>query len=146
MSSLQTAQQAANQLKQGTPFSIVEASYDISGAYYTVHGGDLGWITLGPGFPPEWTAHVVSLQPGQLTAPFLVDSNYYIVKCIEGPDYEPWPFSQVREQARADLVSAQLNTAFAHILAQQERSMSIVLLDPQFGPILQSFADILKKG
>lgn len=144
--SLQTAQQAANQLKQGTPFSTVEASNDVSGAYYTAQGGDLGWITLGPGFPPEWTAQVRLLQPGQITAPFLVDSNYYIVKCIEGPDYDPWPFNQVQQQARANLISEQLDAAFAHILVQHEGSMNIDLLDPQFGSILQSFAAVLKKG
>lgn len=144
VTSLQMAEQVINQLKQGTSFSTVEASYDVSGAYYTAHGGDLGWITLGAGFPPEWTAHALLLQEGQIGAPFLVDGKYYIVKCIEGPNYEPWPFSQVQEQARADLASEQLNTAFAHILAQQERAMDIVLLDQRYGPILQDFADALK--
>lgn len=144
--SLQIAEQVVNQLKQGTPFSSVEASYDVSGAYYTAHGGDLGWITLGgSGFPPEWTAHVLLLQAGQVGAPFLVDGKYYIVKCIDGPNYDPWPFSQVQGLARAELVSAQVDTAFAHILAQQERAMHIVLLDQRYGLILQNFADALKK-
>ena len=145
VASQQTAEQVVNQLKQGTPFSTVEASYDVSGAYYIAHGGDLGWITLGgSGFPPEWTAHTLLLQAGQIGAPFLVDDKYYIVKCIEGPDYEPWSFSQVQEQARADLLSEQLNSAFAHILAQHERAMNIVLLDQRYAPILQNFAEVLK--
>lgn len=146
VNSQQAAEQVINQLAQGIPFSVVEASYDVSGAYYKTHGGDLGWITLGgSAFPPEWTAHTLLLQTGQVGAPFLVDGKYYIVKCIEGPDYEPWPFNQIQEQARAALASEQLNTAFAHILAQHERTMDIVLLDRRYVPILQNFAGALEK-
>lgn len=147
VNSRQMAEQAVSQLEQGTLFSVVEASYDVSGAYYTAHEGDLGWITLGgSGFPPEWTANVLLLQTGQVGTPFLVDGKYYIVKCIEGPNYEPWPFSLVQEQARADLVSERLNTAFAHFLAQHESSMKIVLLDQRYAPILQNFVNALKQG
>jgi parvulin-like peptidyl-prolyl isomerase len=145
VNSQQAAQQVIAQLQQGVPFATVEATYDVSSAYYTAHGGDLGWVTLGGwGFPPEWTAHVSELQAGQVGAPFLVDGKYYIVKCIERSASDPRPFSQVQGQVHDALVSTQIHVAFVHILAQHESSMHIMLLDQRYSAVLQDFTEALR--
>jgi parvulin-like peptidyl-prolyl isomerase len=140
VTSPQAVQDVVNQLNQGISFSTVEAAYDVSGSFYHAQGGDLGWIAVGgSGYPPEWSFHVIGLKAGQVGVPFQVDNRYFIVKCLEGPDYEPWPFSQVQDQAKHDWALEQLNNAFAHILSQKERSMHITLLDPRYGEVLQQF-------
>ncbi|HLQ29719.1 MAG TPA: peptidyl-prolyl cis-trans isomerase [Ktedonobacteraceae bacterium] len=144
VTSPQMAQQVVDQLHQGIPFSTVEATYDVSGPFYRAHGGDLGWISVGgSGEPPEWGANVLLLKAGQVGVPFQVSGRYYIVKCIEGPDYQPWSFSQVQDQVRRDLMLEQLNDTFTHILLQKEKKMCIVLLDPQYGVPLQQFEAVL---
>ncbi len=116
----------------------------MSGAYYKARGEDLGWISLNNfGYPLQWAGQVSSLRAGQTGAPFLVDGRYYIVRCLEGPDYEPWPLNEVQDQVKADLMGDQLHAAFAHILAQQEQHMSIVLLDQRYGMVLQNFEQSL---
>jgi parvulin-like peptidyl-prolyl isomerase len=145
VSSSQAAQQVIDQLNQGVSFSKVETVYDVSGSFYRMQGGDLGWITVGgSGYPLEWSAQVSSLKAGQIGTPFQIDGRYYIVKCLEGPDYEPWPFSKVQDQARQNLIAQQLNDALAHILFQKEKIMHITILDRVYSALMPQFETVLK--
>lgn len=140
VSSQLVAQQIYQALTQGESFSTLEAAYDISSPFYRARGGDLGWMTLGgSAYPPEWTTHALALHPGQFAAPFSVGGLYYILKCSAGPDYQPWPFADIQEQAHQDLEQETLNTALAHLLVSRERTMSIEILDPHFAEIVQDF-------
>lgn len=134
------AQQIYESLMQGTSFSTLVATYDIGSPFYRNRGGDLGWVALGgSGYPPEWTAHALALRPGQFSNPFQVLGYYFILKCEAGPDYEPWPFAEVQDQAYQDLEQDRLNATFVDLLRTQEKSVQIEVLDPRFTSIVQEF-------
>ncbi len=134
------AQQIYQALLRGESFTTLEAAYDISSPFYRARGGDLGWIALGgSAYAPEWTAHALALHPGQFTAPFSVGGLSYILKCSAGPDYQPWPFVDVQEQARQDLEQEMLNATLTRLLESVEKTMPVEVLDSRFAVILQEF-------
>jgi hypothetical protein len=111
--SSQIANGAISQLAQGASFESVESKFDINNQFYKSKGGDVGWITLGfSGFPPEWDAYALQLtQPGQTSQPFMLVTNYYILQCIDSPDYEVAPFgTDTQERAKNDLIRSKLDS------------------------------------
>jgi hypothetical protein len=138
--SLSLAQQIYQALLQGESFTSLEAAYDISSPFYRARGGDLGWVALGgSAYPPEWTAHALALRPGQIAAPFSAGGLSYILKCSAGPDYQPWPFADVQEQARQDLEQEMLQATLTHLLENEEKTMLVEVLDAHFAGIWQEF-------
>lgn len=70
------AQQLVAQLQQGAPFPAVARQF--SSLPTAATGGDAGWVSPGE-MPPEVSAVVEQMRPGQLSAPIPVKDGVYIL-------------------------------------------------------------------
>ena len=72
----QGASQLIGQLKKGAPFAAVARQFSNSPS--AAAGGEVGWISTGE-MPPEVDQSLISLRPGQLSAPIPVKDGVYVI-------------------------------------------------------------------
>lgn len=132
------AQKILSKLQQGVAFVDLIRQYSVDTAFNRAAGGDLGWLGA-QAMPPQWVAYALTLQQGQISAPFQLWGKYYILQGIDAPDYQPWPYPAIRSQVYSADAANQSSLAFAHILAQTERSITIQVIDQRFAPVVAAF-------
>src|SRR6185312_13360770 len=72
-----SAEQIAQQLKQGAPFGTVAGQFSQSPS--AADGGDIGWVVQGQ--LDEELDHALSeLRPGQITKPIRAEGGYYVMQ------------------------------------------------------------------
>lgn len=139
VSSSQSANALQAKLDGGASFSQLAASYSVDSEYYRARGGDLGWMGV-KAMPPEWVAHALALQhPGQAGPVFELWGKFYILQCIDAPDYEPWPYSAVHDQVIANAIDAEMRSAFDKLLKEREAGMDIVVDDVRYQSAVDDF-------
>ena len=74
------AQQLITQVQQGAPFAPVARQF--SSAPTAANGGDMGWIS-GAELPPELSAALAQMRPGQISQPIQVNDGVYILQLRE---------------------------------------------------------------
>ncbi|HEX7946519.1 MAG TPA: peptidylprolyl isomerase [Phenylobacterium sp.] len=73
---MQGAQQLVSQMQQGAPFPSVARQF--SSLPTAANGGDAGWVNAAE-MPPEVTAVLEQMRPGQLSQPIPVKDGVYIL-------------------------------------------------------------------
>jgi peptidyl-prolyl cis-trans isomerase SurA len=71
-----SAEQMAQQTKQGAPFQTVASQFSQSPS--AANGGDVGWVLEGQ-LADELDYALAQLQPGQITGPIRAEGGYYIL-------------------------------------------------------------------
>lgn len=71
-----SAEQIANQIKQGAPFNAVATQFSQSPS--AADGGDIGWVIQGQ-LPEEIDKALTGMHPGDISAPIKSEGGYYVV-------------------------------------------------------------------
>ena len=71
-----SAEQIANQIKQGAPFNAVATQFSQSPS--AADGGDIGWVIQGQ-LPEEIDKALTDMHPGDISPPIKSEGGYYVV-------------------------------------------------------------------
>lgn len=74
---MSSAEQIANQIKQGAPFTAVAGQFSQSPS--AADGGDIGWVVQGQ-LPEELDKKLSAMHPGDTAGPIKAEGGYYIVE------------------------------------------------------------------
>jgi foldase protein PrsA len=138
VSTKQEADKIAAELKKpGANFAALARLYSTD-AMFRAYGGRLPEMPLDRLMPPEAQKVVRRLQVGQISEPFAVLGNWYIIKLEDLKPPEKATFEKVRAQVERDyrLSSAQPVESLLRELANQA---AVQVLDPQLASVQQQF-------
>jgi peptidyl-prolyl cis-trans isomerase SurA len=125
---LALANQLADSLSQGGDFDKAVRTY--SRAPSAARGGDVGWVP-GDRIPPEISAALAALQPGQVTRPVQVSGGYSILKLIEtrseGAQAVNAQDPELRDRVRRGLINQQTARLAEGLLQELRRDALIEL-------------------
>jgi peptidyl-prolyl cis-trans isomerase SurA len=102
---LKRAHDALAELNAGKPFGSVAASY--SGAANALRGGDLGWRPAAS-LPPEFTAMLETLKPGQHTDVIRTQQGFFIFQLVDKRNQQT---QQMAEQYHVSHILIRTNEA-----------------------------------
>jgi len=125
---LALANQLSDSLNQGGDFDKAVRTY--SRAPSAARGGEVGWVP-GDRIPPEISAALASLQPGQVTRPLQVSGGYSILKVVDTRSDEAEAINprdpELRERVRRGLINQQTGRLAEGLLQELRRDALIEL-------------------
>lgn len=89
-------------IRGGRPFAEV-AARESEDQYTAPQGGAYPWINRQAHFPEEWLDVAYSLQPGEVSDPFMTDFGWHIMTLLERRDEAPAPDEEEREALKKQL-------------------------------------------